>query len=74
MNPKKKIPFILLFVQPTKFDETIYDYTEPYNHKTQKLEYGKFFAGSPKVNTRCNKFSLIGSDKTMADDTKEKKR
>jgi hypothetical protein len=59
--------------QTVDMSSYVYDYVEKYNHDTEKLDEGTYWMGSKSSNTRCNKFTLIGSDKTQADDTKERK-
>jgi len=68
-----RCPIVLRVAESWEPDEVIYDYDEAYSHKTQKLGPGKHFLGSPKRNTRCNKFTIIGADRQHNDDTKEKR-
>jgi len=70
---EKCVPIILRVSKTTKMDTNVYNNIESYNNKTDMLEEGKYWLGSKTTNTRCNKFTLIGADKTHADDTKEKK-
>lgn len=67
-------PIVMQVARPLPPDSKIYSWDESYDHEHQMLKKGEFFLGSPKSNTRCNKFTLVGADKTHADDTKEKKR
>ena len=55
-------------------DSNIYDHSERYDDTKEILEEGKYWMGSKTANTRCNKFTLIGADKTHSDETKEKKK
>ncbi len=66
-------PIIMRVAFPLPPDEIVYDFDESYDHESQLLREGEFFMGSPKKNTMCNKFTLVGSDKKHSDDTKEKK-
>jgi hypothetical protein len=66
-------PIVMRVASPLPADEVVYDFDETYDHASQLLQEGEFFMGSPKRNTRCNKFTLIGADKKHNDDTKEKK-
>ena len=50
----------------------VWDAPERYDDQQQVLEEGTYFMGSPKRNTRCNKFTIMGADKTHNDDTTEK--
>lgn len=68
-----RCPIVLRVAESWKPDGTVYDYDEAYSHKTQKLGPGEYFMGSPKRNTRCNKFTIIGADRQHNDDTKEKR-
>ena len=65
-------PLVLHFAKPIAPDKYTYDNGEGYSHHSEKIEYGKYFMGSAKRNTRCNKFTLVGADKKFSDDTKEK--
>ena len=65
-------PLILFVAKSVDTDSLTYDNGEGYSHKSEKIEYGTYFLGSPKKNTRCNKFTLLGADATHSDDTKEK--
>ena len=67
-----KKPLIMRLADITVPDQNIYDGSEKYDHFNDMLEPGKYWMGSNKVNTRCNKFTIMGADKTHADDTKEK--
>ena len=67
-----RCPVVIRVAQPWEPDGVVYDFDEPYCHETQRLGAGEFFLGSPKRNTRCNKFTLIGADRQHSDDTKEK--
>jgi hypothetical protein len=66
-------PIVIRFAKPLFESVDVYDNEEKYNYFSQTLEEGLFFMGSPKRNTRCNRFTIIGADKKHNDDTKEKK-
>ena len=68
----EKQPLIMRLADVTIPDQNIYDGFEKYDHSTDTLDPGKYWMGSNKTNTRCNKFTILGADKTHADDTKEK--
>ena len=68
-----RTPLVARIADPLPADAVLYDEPERYDPATQLLEEGRYFMGSPKSNTRCNKFTLIGSDKSYNDDTKERK-
>ena len=69
----ESVPVIVRVGKTTLMDTNIYDHREKYNYDNEMLEEGTYWMGSKTTNTRCNKFTLIGADKTHADDTKEKK-
>ena len=73
-HEKEILPIIMQINKPSVLDQEIHDNFEKYNYDEDVLEIGKYWLGSKKSNTRCNKFTLVGSDKTHADDTKEKKK
>ena len=68
------VPSIMRLGKITLMDRNIYDYTEKYDDQAEILNEGKFWMGSKTTNTRCNRFTLFGADKSHADDTKEKKK
>jgi hypothetical protein len=68
----EKKPLIMRLADVTIPDQNIYDGYEKYDHLTDMLDPGRYWMGSNKTNTRCNKFTILGADKTHADDTKEK--
>ena len=65
-------PLIFKLAKPSKMDLSLYDGGEKYDPSTETLIPGKYWMGSNKTNTRCNKFTIMGADKVHADDTKEK--
>ncbi len=69
---KDSLPVIVKIGKTAVMDLNIFDYSDKYNDETELLEEGTYFMGSKTVNTRCNKFTIIGADKTHADDTKDK--
>ena len=69
---KLQTPIVMRLAKPLQEDATIYDHAEKYDFSSQMLYEGEFFMGSPKKNTRCNRFTIVGADKTHQDDTKEK--
>lgn len=71
-QPKETIPLLLWNLEPCRPDPEVYGNGEGYDDSTQTIIEGMYFMGSPKKNTRCNKFTLFGADKTFQDDTKEK--
>ena len=71
-STKNIIPVILQFGKKELMDTNIFDYSDKYNHSLDILSEGKYWMGSKTTNTRCNKLTLIGADKTHADDTKDK--
>ena len=58
-----KEPLILFVANPTVPDSFTYDNGEGYDHETEMIEFGTYFRGSAKKNTRCNKFTVFGADK-----------
>ncbi len=72
-SSKNATPAIIRLGRVETMDSNIYDHSERYDYVPEMLEEGKYWTGSQTSNTRCNKFTLIGGDKKMADDTKEKK-
>jgi hypothetical protein len=70
---QSRTPLVARIADPLPSGLATYDAPERYDPATQLLEEGRYFMGSPKSNTRCNKFTLIGSDKSYNDDTKERK-
>ena len=69
---KDSLPVIVKIGKTAVMDLNIFDYSDKYNDETELLEEGTYFMGSKTANTRCNKFTIIGADKTHADDTKDK--
>ena len=67
-----KEPLVLFVAKPIVPDSFTYDNGEGYDHETEMIEFGTYFRGSPKKNTRCNKFTVFGADKKHNDDSKEK--
>ena len=65
-------PLLMWNLNPSKFDSTVYGNGDGYDDASQMINEGLYFMGSPKKNTRCNNFTVFGSDKTHSDDTKEK--
>ena len=65
-------PFLMWNLKPDEFDSEVYGNGDGYDEASQMIIEGKYFMGSPKKNTRSNKFTVLGSDKTHQDDTKEK--
>ena len=72
MSDFDQIPLIIKFSSVTKIHTPIYENEENYDEYEEILKPGKYWMGSNKTNTRCNKFTIFGADKTHADDTKEK--
>lgn len=66
------LPLLMWNITSSKIDDSIYGNGDGYDEDSQTIIEGKYFMGSPKKNTRCNKFTVLGSDKTHQDDTKEK--
>ena len=69
---EKPMPVIMRVGKIAAMDTNIYDHRERYDHNAEMLEEGTYFMGSDTKNTRCTKFTILGSDKTHSDDTKEK--
>ncbi len=69
---QNNVPIIIKLGSTSKMDNNIFDYSDKYNEHTDMLDEGVFWMGSKTVNTRCNKFTIFGADKTHADDTKDK--
>tara|TARA_B100000686_G_scaffold222995_2_gene230204 strand:+ start:3574 stop:3804 length:231 start_codon:yes stop_codon:yes gene_type:complete len=69
---EKTMPVIMRVGKIAAMDTNIYDHRERYDHNAEMLEEGTYFMGSDTKNTRCTKFTILGSDKTHNDDTKEK--
>lgn len=67
------LPLLMVVNKAQAMSADVYDYTEKYNYNDDLLEEGTFWMGSKTSNTRCNRFTVFGADKTHADDTKEKK-
>lgn len=67
-------PIIVRFAEPLPESTPSWEFPESYDHATQLIEEGRWFKGSPKANTRCSRFTLIGADKTHNDDTRERKK
>ena len=57
-----KEPLVLFVANPTVPDSFIYDNGEGYDHETEMIEDGTYFLGSPKKNTRSNKFTVFWAD------------
>ena len=53
-------------------DKIIYVGVGKYDLSTVTPVPGKYVIGSNQTKTLCNKFTILGADKTHADDTKEK--
>lgn len=70
---EENLPILMIINSTHSMSTDVYDYTEKYNYDEDILEEGIFWMGSKTTNTRCNKFTLVGADKSHADDTKEKK-
>ena len=69
---QKTMPVIMRVGKIAAMDTNIYDHRERYDHNTEMLEEGTYWMGSDTKNTRCTKFTILGSDKSHNDDTKEK--
>tara|TARA_Y100001936_G_scaffold251977_1_gene309930 strand:- start:1596 stop:1826 length:231 start_codon:yes stop_codon:yes gene_type:complete len=69
---EETMPVIMRVGKIAAMDTNIYDHRERYDHNAEMLEEGTYFMGSDTKNTRCTKFTILGSDKTHNDDTKEK--
>ena len=69
---EKTMPVIMRVGKIAAMDTNIYDHRERYDHNAEMLEEGTYFMGSETRNTRCTKFTVLGTDKTHNDDTKEK--
>ena len=71
-STEKTLPVIIRVGKTVIMDTNVYDHSERYDYDTEMLEEGTYWMGSPTKNTRCNRFTLIGADKSHNDDTKEK--
>lgn len=69
---EETMPVIMRVGKIAAMDTNIYDHRERYDHNAEMLEEGTYFMGSETRNTRCTKFTVLGTDKTHNDDTKEK--
>lgn len=70
----KDAPLIVKLASPSPIKRDVYDGHEQYDEMRDLLVPGQYWMGSNKTNTRCNKFTVFGADKTHADDTKEKSK
>ena len=71
-NSQSIMPLLMWKLMPGKIDDKLYGNGDGYSDDSQTIDEGIYFMGSPKKNTRCNKFTILGADKTHQDDTKEK--
>lgn len=69
-----RAPVIVRLARELPEGQATWEAPERYDPATQLVEEGRWFCGSPKSNTRCSRFTLLGADKTYNDDTRERKR
>jgi hypothetical protein len=67
-----QLPLIMRIGKVSKAQQNLYSSDEKYDDFEEMLRPGEYWMGSNKTNTKCNKFTVFGADKTHADDTKEK--
>lgn len=68
-----RTPLVARIARPLPEGLMAHDAPDRYDPRTQLIEEGVYFMGSPKSNTRCNSFTILGRDRTYQDDTREKK-